>query len=67
MTRTSDDLSALNARLTQNETFEEAFLELQQREDPGLYAELLSGASWTDLVRADFAVTGFGMLHPGPL
>ena len=67
MTRTSDDLSALNARLTQNETFEEAFLELQQREDPGLYAELLSGASWTDFVRADFAVTGFGMLHPGPL
>ncbi len=66
MTHTSKDLLALYARLTQNESFESAFSELRRREDPGLCAELLSGSGWSDFVRGEHAVTGFGMLQPGP-
>ena len=61
-----DDLDALCARLTHTDTFDAAFRALKQRDDPGLYAELLSGAGWSDFVREDLEVTGFGKLQPGP-
>ena len=51
MTQKPDDLDALCARLTHTDTFDAAFRALKQRDDPGLYAELLSGAGWSDFVR----------------